>query len=123
LERAAVLPVSTVERVWHLLEILLASALRRTLVSKISPSAKNNNHHHQQQQTTIKLLRPKYGFTQIFSTDLQLLTHFLPSKLDTTYSYVHSQSPNNRKIHINFAKYTFKTCGRKSPVTILASFC
>jgi hypothetical protein len=52
-----------------------------------------------------------------------LLTHFLPSKLCTTYSYVHSQTENNRKIHVNFANHTFKTCGRKLPVTSLADFC
>jgi hypothetical protein len=37
----------------------------------------------------------------------QVLTHFLPSKLCKTYSYVHSQSQNNRKIHVNFATLQF----------------
>jgi hypothetical protein len=36
-------------------------------------------------------------------------TYFLPSKLCVTYSYVHSQSQNNRKIHVNFANQPFKT--------------
>jgi hypothetical protein len=45
------------------------------------------------------------------------LTHFLPIKLFTAYSYIHSQSQNNRKIHINFPKHMCKTCGRKLPLT------
>jgi hypothetical protein len=50
------------------------------------------------------------------------LTHFLPSKLWTTYSYVHSQSQNKRKIHVNFAKHMYKTCGRKFQLPLLVIF-
>jgi hypothetical protein len=39
--------------------------------------------------------------TDSFLKKATLLTHFLPSKLCTTYAKVHSQSQNNRKIHIN----------------------
>jgi hypothetical protein len=35
------------------------------------------------------------------------LTHFPPSKLCTNYFYLHSQSLNNRRIYVNFAKRTF----------------
>jgi hypothetical protein len=34
-----------------------------------------------------------------------ILIHFLTTKLCTTYSYVHSQSQNNIKIHVNFANH------------------
>jgi hypothetical protein len=79
------------------------------------------HHHH--------VLRPTH---QVLGERLQVsaqlrwkfsVTHFLPSKLCTTYSYVHYQPQNNRKIHINFAKRTFKTCGRELPVYPLADFC
>jgi hypothetical protein len=52
----------------------------------------NNNVVNQQQQVIRKW-------------SLKLLTHFLPSKLCTIYSYVHFQTQNNRKIQVNFAKH------------------
>jgi hypothetical protein len=70
------------------------------------------------QTTTRPLSSPNNHLTSPQSLDF--LTHFLPC---TIYSYVHSQSQNNRKIHTNFAQQTFKACGRKLPVTSQAGFC
>jgi hypothetical protein len=50
------------------------------------------------------------------------LTYFIPSKLCTTYSCVYSQSKNHRKIHVNFAKHMFKTCGRNFQLSPLPIF-
>jgi hypothetical protein len=69
------------------------------------------------------LLVSSSGKLHHMKADFYLLTHFLPSKLCTRYSYVHSQSQNKRKTNVNFAKHAFKICGRKLPVTSLADFC